>query len=203
MRSDFAPAAHVGSGSNDVSLERFEPKHIRLLGSWLARSHVARWFGEPDAHVAWARKPPAGASQALIAIGAKPVGYLRWQRVSRTTLDSVGLVDIPENSVDVDLFIGQRGCLGRGVGPKVLELLLASLRADATIPLAAVSTSIENVAARRAFEKAGFRILREYTAPGFGACWLLVVPLRQTPDAQPGRLDATRDSSIDPKSAVR
>jgi RimJ/RimL family protein N-acetyltransferase len=159
---------------HDVSLEPFASQHIDLLGSWLGRSHVARWFGDAGAHVEWARHPPPGAAHALIAVDALAVGYLRWHRVSRETLDSVGLFEIPENSVDADLLIGESDWIGKGVGPRALTLLLATIRAGAAVPLVGVSTSIDNASARRAFEKAGFRVVRQYTPPSFGACWLLV-----------------------------
>jgi len=158
----------------DVSLEPFASQHLDLLAVWLARSHVARWFGDARAHLEWARNPPPGGAHALIAVDALPVGYIRWQRVSRETLDSVGLFEIPENSIDADLLIGERAWIGKGVGPRALSRLLASIRAAAAVPLVGVSTSIDNASARRAFEKAGFRLVRQYTPPSFGACWLLV-----------------------------
>ena len=48
------------------------------------------------------------------------VGYIRWQYVDRETLDSLGLRDIPENSVDADILIGERGDVGKGTGPLAL-----------------------------------------------------------------------------------
>ncbi len=158
----------------DVSLQPFAPRHLDLLGAWLCRPHVARWFGDAHEHVEWARNPPPGGAHAIIAVDGLAVGYLRWQRVSRAALDAVGLFEIPDNSVDADLLVGEGERIGKGIGPRALNLLLASLRADASVPLVGVSTSIDTISARRAFEKAGFRVARRYTPPQFGACWLLV-----------------------------
>ena len=174
----------------EVTIEPFGRQHIELLIAWLARPHVARWFGDPGDHVAWARSPPPGGSHAIIAVAGLPVGYLRWQRVCRETLDTLGLSEIPENSVDVDLFLGERSWLGKGIGPKALALLLALLRDDASIALVGVSTSVENVSARRAFEKAGFRVSRQYSPPRFGACYLLLASLRREPPPKRRRPEA-------------
>lgn len=105
----FNREAHQRLGNSprvdtEVALEPFEAQHTGLLIDWLRRPHVARWFGDLDSHAEWSRNPPSGGSQSIIAMAGQPMGYLRWQRVSRMTLDTVGLMDIPENSVDVDLF---------------------------------------------------------------------------------------------------
>ena len=168
-------AAHGRNGSHDraVRTATHGAAH-RLARPSACRSLVRR----PEDHVAWARSPPPGGSHAIIAVAGLPVGYLRWQRACRETLDTLGLSEIPENSVDVDLFLGERSWLGKGIGPKALALLLALLRDDASIALVGVSTSVENVSARRAFEKAGFRVSRQYSPPRFGACYLLLASLR-------------------------
>jgi aminoglycoside 6'-N-acetyltransferase len=160
-----------------VSLLPFGENNALLLAEWLARPHVARWHPDPDAWVRWARNPPPAGAQALIACDGRPVGYLRWQRVGREALDSFGLSEIPAGSVDIDILIGEADCVGRGVGPGALELLVERLRDDKSVPLIALSPSIDNVAAQRAYLKAGFRKTREYDAPGFGRCALMLVQL--------------------------
>jgi hypothetical protein len=40
--------------------------------------------------------PPEAGAQALIDWDGRPIGYLRWQKVSRETLDSLRLIEIPE-----------------------------------------------------------------------------------------------------------
>ena len=161
--------------SGAVSLLPFDGTHAPLLAEWLARPHVARWHPDPQAWVDWAQKPAGGGSQALIAVGERLIGYLRWQRVSRETLDSVGLHEIPAGSVDIDILIGEADCVGRGHGPAALTELVERLRRDATIPVIGLSPSIENVAAKRAYTKAGFEKIREYDAPGFGRLGLMVL----------------------------
>ena len=160
-----------------ASLREFDEAHTPLLAEWLARPHVARWHPDPEAWVEYALRRPTGGAQALIIFGGRPIGYMRWRRVSRETLDGVGLFEIPAGSVDVDILIGEADCVGRGLGPRALWLLVEKLRQDASTPLVGLSPSVDNVAAQRAYAKAGFEKLREYEAPGFGRLALMVIRL--------------------------
>jgi aminoglycoside 6'-N-acetyltransferase len=94
-------------------LAAFEPAHAPLLAEWLARPHVARWHPEPKAWVEAALNPPRDGAQGLIVLGARPIGYLRWRKVSRETLDTLGLLEIPAGGVDIDILIGEPDCVGR------------------------------------------------------------------------------------------
>jgi GNAT superfamily N-acetyltransferase len=146
---------------------------------------VARWYARPEADLAWASNPPSGGGQAIVVSGGSEVGYLRWERVARETLDELGLPEIPANSVDADILMSQEGGVGRGLGPAALRALAAEIRRDATVPMIGLTTELENTRAHRAFEKAGFRIARQYDAPILGRCHLMILDLR------PGRAAAT------------
>ena len=95
----------------------------------------------------------------------------------RGALDSVGLFEIPAGSVDIDILIGGPDSLGLGLGPKALSVLIDALRSDISIPVLGLSPSVDNVAAQRAYAKAGFRKRREYDAPGLGRLALMIMRL--------------------------
>jgi aminoglycoside 6'-N-acetyltransferase len=163
----------------DVTLTSFSSTEVTLLRRWLAAPHVAAWYPDPEEHVGWAANPPLGGDRALIAVGGRIVGYVRWQAVSREVLDSVGLHEIPAGSVDVDILIGEPEFVGRGIGPKALLILMSRLRQRGDVPLVGLTTSVQNLSAQRAYTKAGFRILREYNPPGYGHCYLMVCSLNE------------------------
>jgi RimJ/RimL family protein N-acetyltransferase len=167
------------SDDDAVSLIPFDRSQAPLLAEWLARPHVAPWHPDPGAWLRWALNPRQEGAHALIERDGRPIGYLRWRKVSRDTLDSLGLIEIPEGSVDIDILIGEADCVGRGLGPRALSVLAGTLREDRSIPLLTLTTSVLNAAAQRAFEKAGFRKLREYEPPGFGPFALMVMRLDQ------------------------
>jgi aminoglycoside 6'-N-acetyltransferase len=160
-----------------VALRPFEPRHRALLERWLREPHVAPWYPHPDENLAWADAPPIGGAHAIIAAAGAEVGYLRWQRVDRATLDRLDLHEIPANSVDADILVGAEG-VGSGAGPAALIVLVEQLRADCAVPLVGLTTELANVRAHRAFGKAGFRIARQYRDPRLGLCYLMTVDLR-------------------------
>jgi aminoglycoside 6'-N-acetyltransferase len=164
-----------------VSLHPFTRSHVKLLARWLEQPHVARWYCDPEGDVAWARNPPAGGSQAIIRWGSAEIGYLRWRRVARPTLDALGLPEIPANSVDADILIGSEAATGQGVGPAALRAFIAETSRDPDVPMIGLTTELSDTRAHRAFERAGFRIVRQYEAPRLGRCHLMIL------DPRPGQ----------------
>jgi aminoglycoside 6'-N-acetyltransferase len=145
-----------------ITLVALDRSSESLLAEWLARPHVARWYPDPAARLEWALDPPPAGANALIACDGRPIGYLSWQKVGRETLNSLGLLEIPAGSVDIDILIGETDCVGRGIGPQALALLVEKLSQDASVPLLGLTVSVRNTAAIRAYERAGFRKAREY-----------------------------------------
>ena len=153
---------------DSVSLLPFEKFHLEPLTRWLATPAVARWYPQPNENLEWAAQPPPGGSQAIIAKGTHELGYVRWQRVDRETLDSLGLQEIPSNAVgiDIDILIGEEAHLHKGMGTTALQLLVDQLRGKGDVPQAGLSPEPDNAAAIRSYEKVGFRFRREYQVAG-------------------------------------
>jgi RimJ/RimL family protein N-acetyltransferase len=156
--------------------------HGALLEDWLARPHVAEWFGAPAPHLAFAAAPPAGAGQAVIVWNGLPIGYLRWRTVGRADLDAVGLSEIPDGATDADLFIGDTALQGKGLGQAALIELQARLQDAGATPTLGLTTSVDNVAALAAFERMGFQRYQQYETSEFGRCWLLTRAWATTPE---------------------
>jgi aminoglycoside 6'-N-acetyltransferase len=170
----------------DVTLQPFEQSHLALLKNWLSKPHVQPWYPDPNRDISIATSQPPGGFHAIISVDAHPVGYIRWQYVSRETLDELGLHEIPANSVDVDLLVGEESFTASGVGPQALELLACHLLADPCVPIIGLTTSIHNVRAQRAFAMAGFHIRLQYDPDGHGLCHLMVRDLRTERNRGPG-----------------
>lgn len=156
----------------DVSLCDFNSNHLELLRRWLLQPHVLHWFPEHEADLERALAPMHESGHALIEFCGRPVGYIRWQLVSRALLDSVGLHEVPGNSADIDILIGEKDFTSQGIGTAALALLEARLRDQGGIPMLALTSSTDNVLAHRAFSRAGFTKTGEYSPEGFGKCYL-------------------------------
>jgi RimJ/RimL family protein N-acetyltransferase len=149
---------------------------LEQLERWVRSPHVVRWWGNPDLHLATLGQRPKDA-HALITADGRPVGYLCWQRPSREELEDAGLTDLPEDLVDIDILIGDAEYLGCGIGPRALALLLAKLRCVG-VGFAGLAASTSNRAAIRAYEKAGFRVFRDFQDSESGPCTYMVAQLR-------------------------
>jgi aminoglycoside 6'-N-acetyltransferase len=158
----------------EIRLQAFDPgAHAPILRDWLRRPHVARWWGDPRSTSASVLGWPV-EDCALIRADETPVGFLCWRTPPEEELLAAGLADLAPGLVDIDLLIGEPELLGRGLGPRALELLLARLRSDPRVTVAGLGTAVENARAVRAFGKAGFRTLREFEDPELGRCVYMV-----------------------------
>ena len=163
---------------HEVRLGNFDPKlDSQRLRDWLRRAHVARWWGDPQQQLENLLRCSRETQAVIVADGA-PVGYLCWQRPPQDELEAAGLTDLPEDLVDIDILIGESEVVGQGVGPRALGLLLDRLREDPLTSFAGLATSVSNERAIRAFEKAGFRLFREFQDPESGPCRYMVVEIR-------------------------
>lgn len=165
--------AHVG----DVGLRVLDLQADRpLLERWLRSPHVVRWWGTPEQHLT-ALAQRSRNTHAVITADGSPVGYLCWQRPSPSELEAAGFTDLPEDLVDIDILIGEPEFLGRGVGPRALVVLLAKLRGEG-VGFAGLGTSTSNRVAIRSYEKAGFRLFRDFEDSESGPCKYMVAQLR-------------------------
>ncbi|MFK7974541.1 MAG: GNAT family N-acetyltransferase [Halioglobus sp.] len=164
-----------------LTLQPLTNSHLALLERWLDCDHVKPWFPNKAEVLEHAQNPTEGAQQAIIYYRRIPVGYLRWQLVDNETLQSLGLSDVPAGSADADILIGEPSQLGQGIAPVALNVLCKRLGARAEVPLLALTSSVNNQEAHRAFDKAGFTILTRYTPEGFGECYLFTRALDAPP----------------------
>ena len=144
-----------------------------LLSSWLAVPDVAEWWPDTAYQLVEAHRRSGGRQHRLILFDDEPVGYTRWQPVDVAALSSMGVHNIPEGSVVLDILIGEPLLLGAGIGSETARLLCEELFVDASIPMVGTVTSTENHRAIRAFKKAGLSLLQEYDDPRYGRCVVL------------------------------
>jgi aminoglycoside 6'-N-acetyltransferase len=148
---------------------------LELVRRWLLEPHVKRWWDDgvkrpyPDAEIDEYRDAIRGNDPTyhyLARIDATPVGMFQHYRIADSPEYAEALA-LGEEAIGVDLFIGEIDLIGREHGPAMLRQFLR----DVAFPfhgvdVCVIGPSVKNVAAIRAYEKIGFRALREVNVPG-------------------------------------
>jgi aminoglycoside 6'-N-acetyltransferase Ib len=145
-------------------------RDLPLLHEWLNRPHVAEWWegttsfeyveqthgADLDSNVIW---------QYFARLDDQPVGYVQLYRVMGADPDW-WTDETDPGARGVDQFLAHEVQLGRGLGSEMVRQFLARLlEQDPTVTKVQTDPSPQNGRAIRAYEKAGFRKLREVVTP--------------------------------------
>ena len=162
---------------------RFRPvqrEDLPLLHEWLQRPHVRRWWTDRETYdEVVARYLPAieGSDPTdlhLALLDERPIGFLQTYLVADYP-DHAATVGIEDGAAGVDLLLADAELTGRGIGSEMLRRYVEEIvfaRPETLCCLA--DPEAENAASVRAFEKAGFRVVREYLDPADGRLHALV-----------------------------
>jgi len=128
---------------------------LPLLRAWLRTPEVVRWWGDPDEQAAMLEEDltEPGMVMRIVSLDPKPFAYAQDYAVHRWPQEH--FADLPPGSRAIDSFIGEPEMIGRGHGSAYLRLLAARLRAEGA-PVVVIDPAVDNMRARRAYEKAGF-----------------------------------------------
>jgi len=157
-----------------------EPGDLRLVHEWLQRPHVKKWWSDRETYEEVAEhylpaiegKEPTDLYIALLE--EQPVGFVQTYLVSDYP-DYAALVGVGEGVVGVDLFVGDAALTGQGIGSAILRRFVDEVVFAASETTACIADpDARNVASVRAFENAGFRVVREFVDPEDGQTHALV-----------------------------
>ena len=152
-----------------IEFEPLRHEHLELVRGWLGRPHVRRWWRDPEESLGHAEDSLAGRDPTvyyLIVVEGRPVGLIQTYLVSDNP-DWEQVVGPGEGLAGVDLLIGEEGAAGRGLGPQVLAQFAREVVFARPGTQAVVATVEEpNRRSWRAFEKAGFRHVRDVEETG-------------------------------------
>jgi aminoglycoside 6'-N-acetyltransferase len=143
---------------------------LPLVRDWLEREHVRRWWRD-DLEESLREYEQAidgldPTDHYLIVVDGRPVGMIETYLVSNHP-EWEAIVQVGEGVAGVDLLIGKADLVGRGLGPRVLTEFAEKIvfaRPETHACVAAVDE--ENRRSWRAFEKAGFRYVRDVEEDG-------------------------------------
>jgi aminoglycoside 6'-N-acetyltransferase len=132
---------------------------LPLLRAWLDTPEVARWWGDPQEQAALLEEDmdEPRMIMRIVSYEGRPFAYAQDYDVH--VWPQAHLSHLPSGSRAIDAFIGDAQMIGKGHGAAFLRLLAERLAKEGA-PVVAIDPSIENIRARRAYERAGFRAER-------------------------------------------
>jgi RimJ/RimL family protein N-acetyltransferase len=172
--------------SDAVSFRPLEHADLPALTRWLNTPHVYEWWGAARAegnlggagadaatvdgvraeYGAEIDRPGTTAYFVIEADGA-PVGMIQWYRLvdERDYADAID--ERAEGTAGVDLLMGEESAVGRGLGPRVIDAFVRTVVfADDDVARCVAGPEVGNARSIRAFEKAGFRAVRDAVVAG-------------------------------------
>ncbi len=172
--TDEMPGRDDGIDPRGLSFRRLRASDLHLMHRWLNAPHVRRWwyaegtsYAEIEEHYLPAIEGREATKPFLILHRGKPIGYVQSYRISAEDDETyASLVDV-EDSAGVDLFIGEPQYLHRDLGLHLIRRFLSEqVFSDPTIAVCVIGPEPKNIAAIRAYEKAGFRFFKTIQVPG-------------------------------------
>jgi aminoglycoside 6'-N-acetyltransferase len=153
-----------------IGFEPLQSDDLPLVREWLGREHVRRWWRDViEESIAEYEQAIAGLDPTdhyLIVVDGRPVGMIETYLVSNHP-EWEQIVQVGEGVAGVDLLIGEEDLTGQGLGPRVLEQFAREIVFSQTGTHACVAAvDEENRSSWRAFEKAGFRYVRDVEEDG-------------------------------------
>ena len=153
-----------------IGFRPLEEADLPQVEAWLRTEHVAEWWRDPLEIAVETRQAALegrrDVEHYVILEDERPVGMIQTYRVGDHP-EWRELIDVEPEAAGVDLFVGEPDAVGRGLGPEILREFARTVVFSRPETTAAVATVEEpNRRSWRAFEKAGFRHVRNVEEDG-------------------------------------
>jgi aminoglycoside 6'-N-acetyltransferase len=152
-----------------IEFEPLREEDLPLVRDWLGREHVRRWWRDPIDEAIEKRRQgieECRTEEYLILVDGRPTGLIQTYLVADYS-EWQAIVGTEPGLAGIDLFIGEDDLVGRGLGPEVLRAFARDVVFARPQTNACVATVEEpNRRSWRAFEKAGFRHVRDVEEEG-------------------------------------
>ena len=156
----------------EFAFVRLSESDVELSRRWLLEPHVRRWWNDdpdetnyPEGTIDDWLKAVRGEDPTdmfVIRMAGRPIGVIQSYRVDAYPdyVEEVG--ELSEPAFSLDVFIGEPDLIGKGIGPALLRAFLREAFERYGLDYAVIGPARSNAAAIRAYEKVGFRYLRDY-----------------------------------------
>src|SRR5262249_60829031 len=102
----------------------------------------------------------------VVLLDEREIGFIQTYSVVDYP-EYASLIGLGDGTAGVDLFIADSALIGKGLGSEIVRRFVAQIVfADSATVRCIAGPAAANVASVRAFEKAGFRVVREFVEDG-------------------------------------
>jgi len=162
-----------------ITLRPLTDADLLLLHAWLNHPALASWWGDAGftmAEVEEGYRPAEmladHVTPCIALLDGVPFAYAQ-HYVALGAGDGWWAEETDPGVRGIDLFIANPDHWGRGLGTRLVQVLLDQLFADLAVTRVQADPSPRNPRAIRCLEKAGFRRVREIVTPDGAAVYLV------------------------------
>ncbi|MCO6187946.1 acetyltransferase [Rhizobium sp. L1K21] len=132
------------------------------MRQWLEYPHVQKWWSSPDEQITriGAHLDDPTVEPMMVEYGETAFAYIQICRLDGERVSEPALQDQPDGTVGIDQFIGPPELIGKGLGPRFMNIVCDRLFAEG-VPRILVDPDPANNSAIRAYEKIGFKKLKK------------------------------------------
>ncbi|MBN8828196.1 MAG: GNAT family N-acetyltransferase [Sphingobacteriia bacterium] len=162
----------------DLTFHSLQKQYLSLLLKWLETPHVKAFWDQDTTWTPALIEEKYGSYTENYKIDSNikkpihafivyqdnfPIGYIQYYNAyDFPREDGIELTDLPNSLAAFDIFIGNINYIGKGIGPEVIKILLKDYIWK-EFNACFVDTESNNIAALKAYQKAGFQEIKRST----------------------------------------
>lgn len=173
------------SDDSPVVIRKLQPEDAGLLEKWLSDQEVLQYYeGRDRPHDAelvqrhfYENKNEVHA--CIIQYEEVDIGYIQYYEIESKEIEELGLSVHPGELIyGMDQFIGEVSYWNRGIGTKLMQLMIRYLTSKCGVDRIIMDPQTWNLRAIHMYEKVGFRIVKllpnhEWHEGAYRDCWLM------------------------------
>ncbi|MEQ8364427.1 MAG: GNAT family N-acetyltransferase [Cyclobacteriaceae bacterium] len=146
------------SSTTEITLRHASIDDLELLECWDTHQHVID--SDPDDDWDWSnelKRFPEWREQHIAELNGRPIGFV--QIIDPAKEESHYWGDVPNNLRAIDIWIGEKGDLGKGYGTIMMQLAIDRCFEDASVTAIIIDPLESNSKAIRFYERIGFQFV--------------------------------------------
>lgn len=155
----------------EIGFRPLEHDDLRTVHEWLQRPHIREWWGARDTYEEVEKRylPRIDGREPVrmffIVLEERPIGVIQTYRIDNYPEYWPG--EAGSDQAGLDLYIADPTLLGRGLGPEIiLRFTNDIVFEDPSVKACIADPDVDNTRSVRAFAKAGFETVGEFSRAG-------------------------------------